>query len=1123
MKPGIPWSVKGIGEDAREAAKLAARRAGMTLGEWLNTVILEQAESAPQAEEMRPLSPPREETSLKLENLAQELARLSRREQETAAARYVEQAPIADFERRFAANERQTMDALAAINERVAALSAQVASAPQMRLPERPEDVPGYLALENALRNVVDHIEGGEKRTREALRALQDRLTDVAHRAVQTGSDHLLQNAPVISRIESRLADVSARLDLAESMAARDLPGHLEGELSKLERRIEEVKLSSDAAVQRAQSAAAQAAQREARDIESRFQTMLRDAQASMRGTSSSDLQRVKSEIESLNQRIDDLKADSASERDVHQLRVAIEQLSARIAQGPDLRPLADMDRRLADLAERLERGAMTAAMPRLDELEARIGEIDVRVAEAQRSGGDQRAFEMLQQQIAGLSDRLGQTEQHLGHLATLERSIQQLYESIEQNRNWTQQIAEDAAARMADRVVQSLPQSAWQGGPSVELRALEEGLTAVRASAAQADQRTQETLEAVHDTLEQIVTKIADLEASDRAVAAAPPVAMPPPEPMQFAPPSPAQGWPQTPAYDNPPGTQAWSEQLVYTPQPEPMAQPAAYAPPMPETPAYAAPMPETPAYAAPISQQVPPVAETNAGFERDDFIAAARRAAQAAAVQQSVTPAAGANRFAQSKGLSFPKLELPFLRNRSKAKLEVPAPGPMAGLPKPTSNATRRRQWILVGLALLSIASVVSANYIFGNGGSKPAPAPVRIQSQPAPAEDAAPPAGNPPAPQSIAPEEQPGAKPPKPPPAELESGMPSPETLDLPAPGSTTAYVADGVLTGALPAGKADPSLSSLIAEVAADPGQMASNEPLPADIGSDSLKKAAMAGDAKAQFVIASRYLDGKETAQNFVESARWYQKSAAQGLAPAQYRLATLFERGRGVTQDITMARVWYERAAAKGNVKAMHNAAVIHSGSQGGTPDYEKAAQWFTSAARHGLKDSQYNLAVLYERGLGIQADPGEAMFWYSLAGQQDDKDAMAKAVKIAQSLPAEQARSIKARLKAWKAEPAVEEANVVAITDASWQPGAGKISLGEGFSFTPPASAASSELVSEVQSLLSDLGYNVGAADGKIGTRTTNAIRLFQMKVGLKVTGEITPELAIKLREAAG
>ena len=44
MKFGVPWSVKGIRPEARETAKEAARRSGMSLGEWLNSVILQQAE-----------------------------------------------------------------------------------------------------------------------------------------------------------------------------------------------------------------------------------------------------------------------------------------------------------------------------------------------------------------------------------------------------------------------------------------------------------------------------------------------------------------------------------------------------------------------------------------------------------------------------------------------------------------------------------------------------------------------------------------------------------------------------------------------------------------------------------------------------------------------------------------------------------------------------------------------------------------------------------------------------------------------------------------------------------------------------------------------------------------------
>jgi localization factor PodJL len=39
MKSGVPWSVKGVEPEAREAAKAKARRAGLTLGAWLNQVI----------------------------------------------------------------------------------------------------------------------------------------------------------------------------------------------------------------------------------------------------------------------------------------------------------------------------------------------------------------------------------------------------------------------------------------------------------------------------------------------------------------------------------------------------------------------------------------------------------------------------------------------------------------------------------------------------------------------------------------------------------------------------------------------------------------------------------------------------------------------------------------------------------------------------------------------------------------------------------------------------------------------------------------------------------------------------------------------------------------------------
>src|SRR5580704_13007111 len=56
MAANAPWSVKGIDPKAREIAKDLARRSGMTLGEWLNQMILDDGAEAPPAESARRLA-----------------------------------------------------------------------------------------------------------------------------------------------------------------------------------------------------------------------------------------------------------------------------------------------------------------------------------------------------------------------------------------------------------------------------------------------------------------------------------------------------------------------------------------------------------------------------------------------------------------------------------------------------------------------------------------------------------------------------------------------------------------------------------------------------------------------------------------------------------------------------------------------------------------------------------------------------------------------------------------------------------------------------------------------------------------------------------------------------------
>jgi len=865
MKPGIPWSVKGIGDDAREAAKQAARRSGVTLGEWLNGMILGQAEAPPAPEErvhhrqppppaQRPSAHPREDFNSKLDDIAAQLARLAAREQETA--HFPEPAHELEADReivneilaRLDSNEHKTAEAFQAIQAHLEALDQQFTQAPRSAFPEKPEDVPGYQALESALRNIVDHIETSEKKGREALRSVHDRMAGVAQKAAGAESERMLQSASVIARLEDRLSDVVSRLERTEaatqhaipslvdnevnrlSERLETVPGLIAGEVSRVAGRIEAVRHASEQLAEKAQADALQAAQGELREIENRIQSALKDTQSAMRAANpAGDIQRLRSDMESLNQRIDDLKADAASERDLHSLRVAMEQLSARVAQGPDLRPLADMDRRLAEVTRRIEQTqGQTRLEPQIVALERRVYELDQRLAEAMIHQKDTRAADALERQIAVVSDRLGQTEQQIAHLATLEQSISQLFQSLEQSRTVTREIADDAASRMADRLVKTYPQftqaSAPVPAPSAELVALEQGLEAVRASADVADQRNQETLQAVHDTLEQIVNKIAELESTGLS--------------------------PTAPAWQDTGGAAPPQSESYHQPQ-LPRADPFAYMPsPIPEPVAPLSP-PAVPAFTPPAAQEPlppeqPPQADqgfVGESFKQDDFIAAARRAAQAAARQPPGAIAssigflgrAKAKTAKVSKGTS--RFSLPFLFQDKQSATSADQPADAA-------NDGKRKRLILAGLVLLAAVSAYAFNSLNRAPGG---PAPIAQNTLAPVLQDKS----------AVVAQAEPVAAMPM---------VATPQTT------KTDALATDEILTASWQ--PAQTSQSGSIASAVAD-------EAIPDTIGPPSLRTAALNGDPQAQFIIASRYLDGKSVGQDYAAAARWYQKAAAK--------------------------------------------------------------------------------------------------------------------------------------------------------------------------------------------------------------------------------------------------
>jgi localization factor PodJL len=208
-----------------------------------------------------------------------------------------------------------------------------------------------------------------------------------------------------------------------------------------------------------------------------------------------------------------------------------------------------------------------------------------------------------------------------------------------------------------------------------------------------------------------------------------------------------------------------------------------------------------------------------------------------------------------------------------------------------------------------------------------------------------------------------------------------------------------------------------------------------QPKPREMSLSNLRNQARAGDAWAQFALATEYSDARFMSRDLNTAAQWYEKAAAQGLAPAQYRLASFYEKGLGVTRDIAKAQALYQKAAAAGNVRAMHNLAVLAAdGGDSGRPDYATAARWFKRAAEFGVRDSQYNYAVLLARGMGVPQDFVSSYVWFAVAARQGDQDSATKRDDVSARLSADQLAAAKAMAEGFHPRTPSASANEVTM-----------------------------------------------------------------------------------------
>jgi localization factor PodJL len=310
-----------------------------------------------------------------------------------------------------------------------------------------------------------------------------------------------------------------------------------------------------------------------------------------------------------------------------------------------------------------------------------------------------------------------------------------------------------------------------------------------------------------------------------------------------------------------------------------------------------------------------------------------------------------------------------------------------------------------------------------------------------------------------------------------------------------------------SSAAPVAAASPAVTAEpVVAAAATPPVPVTEIVVPAEITPPSLSVAAKNGDPLALFEIGARYTEGRGVANNFAEAAKWYKLSADRGFALAQYRLANFLEKGTGLAPDIKEAKRYYEMAAAAGNASAMHNLAVIYASGKDGAQDYAKAVEWFGKAAERGVSDSQFNLAILYARGNGAAPDLTQSYKWFAIAAKGGDKDAAQKRDEVANAMKPDQLERARAEVDLWKVTPLDPDANS-ANTPDEW--------AGKGLK---TASIDMKKAIRNIQAILNKNGFDAGAPDGVMGAKTVTAIKSFQTSIGEEPTGQVSDKLVKEL-----
>ncbi|HEY0219432.1 MAG TPA: hypothetical protein VGC26_06670 [Afipia sp.] len=1065
MTSRVSWSVEGIEPSVREKAEAAARRAGLSLSDWMKVAA---GAASSDTRESRDVA----EIHNRLDTIARQIEQIS-----------VQAAPS----RGDPAVARQLNDAITRLDARLSQISqpshaqSSHGMARPAPMPERPPYPSTQLPpVDFSIAEIIARQGELDGRPR------QQQASQPAYLPPQMAAP-IVPNYPDFSGLEKQLFNITSQIDSLRR------PDGIEQSIAAFRTELSEIRVAITEAMPRR---AIESLESEIRSLAKRIDETrqhgidgnalsgIERALANIHGelrslTPAEQLAGFDDAIRNLGGKIDMIVRSNQDPGAIHHLDDAIAALKtivANIASTDVMTQLAENIRTLSLKVDQLSQNGGNSDI--LSALERRIGVLTSALEQRERpAAADSSYFDNAVRTISDRLDHLQVGSDPSSTFTHVEQRVAHLLERLEASESRTPNSGriEDGLSEIMRLLQQRTDGQVLHNTAPMDqgfIDAIKRELADMRYSQSETDRHTQDSLEVVHNTLGHVVDRLAHIEGDLRETRTAPQFATPPAflpsssapahaEPHRAAASMPLQHRPELP---NPALAQTLARPVAQQTHETPSPRAIAIEPSREDSTARAAAMPKPQAARTPIDPDLPPdhplepgtryqqgrgpspaeriaasegalkdiAANTREPVSSSNFIQAARRAAQAAQTATATpAPKAGAKSGAKT--------------NRVIALNDAARIASKPSADAAASQLSARIRAVLVGVSVVVIVFgtvKMAVNLLNSGDPSMPAPAAeTRIAPQVTepPLDQPAPAA---PRTENLAPAE---------PSMPAESSMTSPTPIgkqsmmapampsSLPSSGADTAAAANDFTGSVTSPYITAPTFNAKNAGKKAAMTAAPVSTQLPEAIGGAALRDAALKGDPSAAYEIGLRYAEGRGVQPNFDEAAKWYDRAAKADIVPAIFRLGTLYEKGLGVAKDADTAGRYYRQAAERGNAKAMHNLAVLEADGGGKTPNYRNASEWFRKAAERGIADSQFNLAVLYARGIGVEQNLAESYKWFSLAAAQGDTDSGRKRDDIAKRLDAQALAAAKLAIQTFTPEQQPADAVNVAAPAGGW------------------------------------------------------------------------------------